>query len=317
MYGRIAVLVATLCACAHARAQDPVEPPTSAPAAIEGAPSPVAEAPPAPRRRRARRAARCERIGVLVARVWTKSRVEETRIAPLGCDGAPDADSLEELSILARPLGVERPEPAAIRAWAREHETSDRLTAEVIRLDPGLLVRLHAIAAQWPGRRVEIFSGYRPTARPTSRHRVGRALDLGVEGVSKEDLVAFARTLSETGVGFYPRSRLTHVDVRDRSAYWIDRSGPGEAPDYGPWPPAPAEVTATRAAVVAESLDAVREVETPAPPAPPDASPPPAPPVATEPDAGHSEPEVPLTPDEVAALRAEVRAEIARLRDGT
>jgi hypothetical protein len=44
--------------------------------------------------------------------------------------------------------------------------------------------------------------------------------------------------LSETGVGYYPNSTFVHVDVRPDAAYWVDRSGPGEPPDYGPWPPA-------------------------------------------------------------------------------
>jgi hypothetical protein len=44
--------------------------------------------------------------------------------------------------------------------------------------------------------------------------------------------VLFARELSETGVGYYPNSLFTHIDVRQRSVLWVDLSRPGEAARY-------------------------------------------------------------------------------------
>jgi hypothetical protein len=67
----------------------------------------------------------------------------------------------------------------------------------------------------------------------------------------------FARSLERTGVGFYPNSVFTHVDVRHRQAYWIDRSAPGEPADYGPWPPKGQEVARLRNRVLASVDDAL------------------------------------------------------------
>jgi hypothetical protein len=100
------------------------------------------------------------------------------------------------------------------------------------RLDPGLLSRLATLARRWPNRRILIVSGVRPRARSSSRHRVGRALDVIVEGVPRRQVSEFARGLAETGVGYYPNSTFTHIDVRRRAAYWVDLSGPGERPRY-------------------------------------------------------------------------------------
>ena len=106
-------------------------------------------------------------------------------------------------------------------------------------LDKGLLTRLEAIARRFPGLPISIVSGYRPRSRG-SLHQQARALDLRVSGIANETLVAFCRTLRDTGCGYYPNSSFVHVDVRNPgvgSATWIDASGPGEAPHYvQQWP---------------------------------------------------------------------------------
>jgi hypothetical protein len=101
-----------------------------------------------------------------------------------------------------------------------------------VRLDDGLVTRLQAIADRFPGREIHVVSGYRRTARASSRHRQGRALDLRVDGVAREEVVELARTLLATGVGYYPNSTFTHIDVRERRFYWVDRSAPGERAAY-------------------------------------------------------------------------------------
>lgn len=54
-------------------------------------------------------------------------------------------------------------------------------------------------------------------------------------------MVAFCKTLADTGCGFYPNSSFVHIDVREPGAghvSWIDASGPGETPRYvSVWPP--------------------------------------------------------------------------------
>lgn len=186
---------------------------------------------------------------------------ESARLALTHCDGSPNLDALPALSTLARPKTSITPAGPKSRSAAKV--ASDGEAVDL--LDPGLLVRLQAIATRFPGARIEIVSGHRPTARPTSRHSRGRALDLRVEGVTHEALSAFARTLPHTGVGYYPRSVFTHIDVRERTAYWVDRSRPGEKPDYGPWPPE-AEATVLAQADTGTRVDPETRVDADAPP---------------------------------------------------
>ena len=77
-----------------------------------------------------------------------------------------------------------------------------------------------------------VVSGFRPTSKG-SFHAIGRAIDFRVDGVENTDLVAFCKTLPDTGCGFYPNSSFIHLDVRDPGTghvAWIDASGPGEKP---------------------------------------------------------------------------------------
>lgn len=137
--------------------------------------------------------------------------------------GVPSPAALSALSLLAQPPA---PKDAAEPA------------PEPMQLNPGLLLRLQRIAARFPGRTINVVSGYRPKARSGSRHRSGDALDIHVDGVEDLALAEFARTLEGTGVGYYPNSTFVHIDVRGDSTYWVDRSEPGQPPDYGPWPAA-------------------------------------------------------------------------------
>lgn len=236
----------------------------------------------------------CSAEPVRVGRFWSEWTVEEASLRLTHCDGSPNEAALHALSILARPRGVNPPDAETLQAFAGH----PRLVAPGIpRLHPGLLVRLAAVAERFPGRRIEIVSGYRPKARPTSRHRHARALDIRVDGVSRTHLSEFLRTLPETGVGYYPNSTFTHVDVRERSAYWVDRSGPGEPADYGP-PPEPARaVEEERREVVAGAMSALEELALPAGEA--------APPEVPE--------DSPLSPDEIRELRRTTLAAIDAL----
>jgi hypothetical protein len=194
----------------------------------------------------------CLNAPVLVVRVHGRSR-EGQRLALTRCDGRPHVGAVDALSILARPHGVDRP-TAEDRAAAPGKAF---VAPHIRRLHAGLLTRLQALADRWPGRRIEIVSGYRPKARRTSRHHHGRALDLRVAGVSREVVSEFAKTLENTGVGYYPNSVFTHIDVRHRQAYWVDRSGPGERPDYGPWPPKKDERERLRDQILARAFEAL------------------------------------------------------------
>jgi Bacterial protein of unknown function (DUF882) len=185
------------------------------------------------------------------------------------CKGKPLEEAREKLSLLARPWGTSRPKLPLVRkdkqrAVAKSKKPGSKAEVAVavqepveiapnIRLlDPGLLARIEAIAKRFPGKSLSLVSGYRPQSRG-SLHQSARALDLRVNGVANEELVAFCKTLVDTGCGYYPNSSFVHVDVRTPgtgSVNWIDASGPGESPRYvTQWPPppepTPAENTST------------------------------------------------------------------------
>jgi len=110
-------------------------------------------------------------------------------------------------------------------------------TGTVGRMNPRLLKLLFETGRHWPGQRLEVVSGYRhPTVakNPHSPHMKGLACDFRVEGVKTTELRDYLRkTFEKVGVGYYPNSTFVHLDVRkDRSAFWIDYSGPGERAVY-------------------------------------------------------------------------------------
>lgn len=139
------------------------------------------------------------------------------------CDGSPHVDVLQDFSVHLRPRGVRRPLTT----------TDDDFVADGIRrFDEGLLTRLQAIADRFPEKKITIVSAFRPQARETSRHHHADALDLRVEGVHRAIVADFARTIPNTGVGFYPNSTFTHIDVRERSTFWVEVSQPDEPTRY-------------------------------------------------------------------------------------
>ena len=104
-------------------------------------------------------------------------------------------------------------------------------------MNPRLMRLLYQTGKHWPGKKVEVVSGYRdPTVakNPHSPHMQGQACDFRVEGVKAAELRDYLRRAFEkVGVGYYPNSSFVHLDVRkDRSAFWIDYSGPGERAVY-------------------------------------------------------------------------------------
>jgi uncharacterized protein YcbK (DUF882 family) len=104
-------------------------------------------------------------------------------------------------------------------------------------MNPRLMKVLYQTGRHWPGRQLEIVSGYRHpkvAKNPRSPHMKGLACDFRVEGVKAQELRDYLRkTYEKVGVGYYPNSTFVHVDVRkDKSAFWIDYSGPGERAVY-------------------------------------------------------------------------------------
>ncbi|MEI7891856.1 MAG: DUF882 domain-containing protein [Myxococcales bacterium] len=173
--------------------------------------------------------------------------------------------AVERLSVLLRAGGVPRPKASAA-ALARIPGSD--LAPGIKRVRPELVDRLEQVAEHFAKRgRVKfvLVSGYRPGGAG-SYHASARAIDFRIEGVKNESLVAFCKTLPDTGCGFYPNSHFVHLDARDRKAghvAWIDASGPGEAPRYvDSWPP-PGSLRTGRASRVRTILYLDRELPSP------------------------------------------------------
>lgn len=158
------------------------------------------------------------------------------------CDGTLMPAALERFSVLIRPGGAARPvAPASELA----KKSGPDIAPGIRRVNPHLLERVQLVAEHFgkPGAPAKLFiiSGYRP-ASVGSMHSTGRAMDFRVDGVKNEDVVAFCKTINDTGCGYYPNSSFVHMDVRDPGTghtAWIDASGPGETPRYvKQWPPA-------------------------------------------------------------------------------
>ena len=104
-------------------------------------------------------------------------------------------------------------------------------------MNPRLVRLLYQVGRHYPGRRIEVVSGYRHPSvakNPRSPHMQGLACDFRVAGIRNQDLRDYVRrTFEKVGVGYYPNSSFVHMDVRkDHSAFWIDYSGPGERANY-------------------------------------------------------------------------------------
>jgi uncharacterized protein YcbK (DUF882 family) len=104
-------------------------------------------------------------------------------------------------------------------------------------MNPRLVRLLYQVGRHYPGRRVEVVSGYRHPSvakNPRSPHMQGLACDFRIAGVRNQELRDYLRRgFDKVGVGYYPNSSFVHLDVRkDHSAFWIDYSGPGERANY-------------------------------------------------------------------------------------
>lgn len=169
---------------------------------------------------------------------------EQAAFVLLRCDGSIAGDGLAQLSILARAAGTaqvtqlpDEPDPRA---------PSGEWIAGVRLLDPRILWLIAQISDRFRHRAITIYSGYRARASGEagqshgSLHGAGRALDIAVQGVKNEELLALCFALADTGCGYYPHNKFVHIDVRARSggsSVWVDTAFAGEPSRYQDgWP---------------------------------------------------------------------------------
>jgi uncharacterized protein YcbK (DUF882 family) len=92
----------------------------------------------------------------------------------------------------------------------------------VKRLHYRLIHMLQQVAEAFPGKPIEIISGYRPQSTGSeSQHAFGRAMDFRMSGVSCKALFKFCKRLPRSGCGYYPKSGFVHMDARSKRAAWI------------------------------------------------------------------------------------------------
>jgi len=160
-------------------------------------------------------------------------RTNETKkISLTFCNGRVNPAGVEELSRFSYPVELEEmPFP----------------------LHPRLALLLQRVSDHYRGKRLEPISGQRlqRVENHESYHNKGQAMDFRVQGISNKALVSYVRTFEDVGVGYYPNSVFVHLDARERSAYWIDYSRPGEQAIYGKADMTVAQVEAVRASRLA------------------------------------------------------------------
>tara|TARA_R110002096_G_scaffold44526_11_gene120360 strand:- start:25063 stop:25929 length:867 start_codon:yes stop_codon:yes gene_type:complete len=94
-----------------------------------------------------------------------------------------------------------------------------RRTARTHRISQGLLAKIADLSRHYEGHTIEVVSAYRhgENAKPSSRHRHGRAIDIKIEGVKATEVrdYLWARYDEEVGVGFYRQQQFIHLDHRE------------------------------------------------------------------------------------------------------
>lgn len=222
----------------------------AAPSAVEAEPR-LEPSAPTPKVAKKRRAARAERASAEPARSAKRRRRPRVRAgrqpnpeyqrlrdgwhAPVDTVAVPDVTGRIPL-VLSRVNGGD---PVTLVPSRDDGGFSDEDQQRASRaFCPPEAKRVHAIAPRlldlvyrtmlhFQAPLVHVVSGYRPD-RAGSRHTQGRAIDMVIPGVTNEQLAEYVRTLGFVGVGIYPKSGFVHLDVRDRSFFWVDMSLPGE-----------------------------------------------------------------------------------------
>ncbi len=165
----------------------------------------------------------------------------ESATFPLeSCDGEAIPASIDKLSVLARPVSAPKPKEPLAASRTRGAEVAPGIR----RVDARVAERLELVADHFrkEGQPLRILLASPKSPSAGSYHASGRAIDFRIDGVDNDALVAFCKSIKDTGCGYYPNGGFMHLDVRDAGAgrvSWIDVSRPGEPPKYvSAWPQA-------------------------------------------------------------------------------
>ncbi|HZS36982.1 MAG TPA: DUF882 domain-containing protein [Polyangia bacterium] len=141
---------------------------------------------------------------------YFQNRHEETSLALLDEHDAVKPDALKELSHF-------------VRCWRTQREKP---------MHPRLVEIVAALSRHFGDARIEVVSGYRarPYGAPHSKHFLGRAMDIHLNGIPAKVAARWVwANFRKVGVGFYPKQDFMHVDVRDQDVRWVDTSRHGES----------------------------------------------------------------------------------------
>lgn len=158
-------------------------------------------------------------------------------------------EPLESQERLVRVVNVNTHERATFRIGPRGYARVEQLgaiahffrcrrTERMAPISPGVLAMLGDVAEKFPGKVIEVVSGFRapPYGVPHSRHFKGHAIDLRVRGVRTSVVRDFLwREHRGIGVGFYAEEDFVHVDWRpeDQEIAWSARHE-SSTPEYNP-----------------------------------------------------------------------------------
>lgn len=187
---------------------------------------------------------------VLVAGIPSVAHAQQTFATPSAPTGnvrtlcAPDARYARLPEITYRAINVReqlrarlyRPDGVVNADVVRQlgHLLRDLSTGEPSPIVPRTLQLLVRISEHFHADTLEIVSGYRTghnrrghRVRREGYHGVGSAIDFRVPGQDMLSVAAYARTFAHAGVGWYPTSGFVHLDSREQSFHWENRSGAG------------------------------------------------------------------------------------------
>ncbi len=136
-----------------------------------------------------------------------------------------------EITVVDSERRVLRASLTELGSAMRRHEDD-----EVRPAHPRLALLLANLSDQHGGRKITLVSGFRAAGgrtRETSRHTMGRAADIRIQGVGNRGLWERCRRIGHAGCGYYPRSTFVHVDARRSRTQWVDWSRPGRRARYG------------------------------------------------------------------------------------